>query len=97
VTGFAKRGLPHTSNLPTLTIDLKLGQQEAPAYLNNWEKFHHCMPFDNHVMVFQVQRIGYVWKTVFANLVTFTTSPISDWRHACIEITTLTLILKLPG
>jgi len=38
VTGFAKRGLPHTSNLPTLTISnfrlvkviaLKFGKQEA--------------------------------------------------------------------
>ena len=40
VTGFVKRGLPHTSNIPTLTIhnfrlvnatDLKVGQQEAPT------------------------------------------------------------------
>ena len=40
VTGFAKRGLPHTSNLLTLTIskftlvkaiDLKFGKQEAPT------------------------------------------------------------------
>ena len=40
VTGFAKRGLPHTSNLLTLTIynfrlvkaiDMKFGKQEAPT------------------------------------------------------------------
>jgi len=34
-TGFVKRGLPHTSITPTLTIhnatDLKFGQQEAPT------------------------------------------------------------------
>ena len=42
VTGFAKRGLPHTSNLPALTIDnfrleraiaLKFGQWWAPLYI----------------------------------------------------------------
>jgi len=42
VTGFAKRGLPHTSNLPTLTIcnfglvkavDLKFGQQEVTTWV----------------------------------------------------------------
>jgi len=40
VTGFAKRGLPHTFNLPTLTIcnyglveviDLKFGKQKEPT------------------------------------------------------------------
>ena len=40
VTGFAKRGLPHASNLLTLTIsnfrlvkaiDFKFGKQEAPT------------------------------------------------------------------
>jgi len=44
VTGFAKRGLPHTSNLPTLMIDnfrlvqatdLKFGQEQVPTYLND--------------------------------------------------------------
>jgi len=44
VTGFAKRGLPHTFNLPTLTIDnfrlvnatdLKFGQQEASTWIYN--------------------------------------------------------------
>ena len=43
VTGFAKRGLPHTSNLPTLTIhkieiqqdiDLKFGQWLVPTLRN---------------------------------------------------------------
>ena len=28
------------------------------------------MSFDNQVMVFQVYRIGYAWKTLFANPVT---------------------------
>jgi len=41
VTGFAKRGLPHSSNLLTLTmsnfrlvntVDLKFGKQQAPTY-----------------------------------------------------------------
>jgi len=74
LTGFAKRGLPHTSILPTLTIhkfrlvkaiDLKFGQQEAPTQLSGWEKFQLHMSFYNKAMVFQVHKIGRVWKTPF--------------------------------
>ena len=51
VTGFVKRGLPHTSNLPTLTIHnvglvktigLKFAQCRAIMKLIGWIKFKAC-------------------------------------------------------
>jgi len=61
VTGFAKRGLPQTSNLPTLTIhnfqlvqatDLKFGQLKVPTWLNGCKTFQLHSLFDSQVMVF---------------------------------------------
>jgi len=46
-------------------IDSKLGQQEAPTWVNGWRKFQLYMSFDNKVMVLQVYEIGCVWKTPF--------------------------------
>jgi len=74
VTEFTKRGLPHTSIVPTLmihnfrlvkAIDLKFGQYEAPTSLYGWRKFQLHMSFYNKGMVFQVYKIGCVWKTSF--------------------------------
>jgi len=58
VTGFVKRGLSHTANLPTLMtctlglVKAKFGQQEALAYFNKWRTFQLNMCFDNQGMVF---------------------------------------------
>ena len=67
VTGFAKRGLPHTFNSLTLlihnfrlvkAIDLKFDLQEVPTQVNGWQKFQLYMSFDNKDMVLQVHEIG---------------------------------------
>jgi len=74
VTGSEKRGLPRTSNLPTLTnhnfrlvntTNLKFAQHEAPIWLDSWRKFQLHMSFNKDVKVFQGYRIGWVWKTPF--------------------------------
>ena len=36
VTGFAKRGLPHTSNLPTLTIDNFILERAIALKFGQW-------------------------------------------------------------
>ena len=66
-----KKSFPHTSNLLTLTIynfrlvnntSLKFGQQEVPTWMGSRKKFQSV---DNQVLIFQVYRIGCVWKTPF--------------------------------
>ena len=62
MTGFVKRGLPHT---PTFTIcnfkavDLNFGQQEVKTWVYSYRKFQlHMSVDDKKVMVFKLDVCG---------------------------------------
>ena len=77
VTGFAKRGLPRTSNIPTLTMhsfrsvkaaDLKLAQPRPLTYYKGWLKFQAFISLEHQVMGLQSCNSGCVWKTPFSQI-----------------------------
>jgi len=84
VTGFAKRGLPHTSNLPTLTIhkfrlvkaiDLTFDWQEVPTLLNGWIKFQLLRLLITKLWSCRVIELNVCGRPIFANPVTNMETP----------------------
>ena len=80
MTGFTKRGLPYTFNLPTLTIhnfrlvnatDLKFGQQEASTWIYSWRMFQLLCHLIIKLWSSKFIELNVFGRPLFANPVTF--------------------------
>jgi len=94
VTGFAKRGLPHTSSLSTLTILNFRLKQTLPRNLDSSEYQHSLRKFQLCSLKHKLQSSKFIeldvcGRPLFANAVTFNDL---NYCHYSLQCTTLCIV-----